>query len=279
MNQPMRSKRDNLPASIIASIRNRKKRGGNTLQPHDPALGMLVASYNVHKCVGIDGRFDPDRTSQVIREIGPDVMALQEADTRFGERRGLLDLHWLQRETGLTPVPLAGTTRAHGWHGNVVLFREGLIRDVHQVKLPGLEPRGCLITEIEFSNGSKLRIIAAHLGLLHRSRYQQTRMILDILGSRNEQPTILLGDLNEWRLGERSSLSVLTNAFGGTPAAVASFPSRLPVLALDRIMANRPGLIDSVHVHDSSLARIASDHLPIKAVVRCEVDSSAAAGA
>jgi len=264
----MREKRPNLPASIIASIRARKNRGaGAFAAPHDPSAGMLVASYNVHKCVGIDGKFDPARTSHVIREIGADVIALQEADTRFGERRGLLDLAWMERETGLFPVPISGVAKAHGWHGNVVLFREGLVRDVHQIKLPGLEPRGALITELELRNGNTFRIIAAHLGLLNRSRQQQARMILDILRSREEHPTVLMGDLNEWRLGDRSSLNTLATVFG-LPAAVPSFPSRLPVLALDRIMANRPGLIEAVETHDSPLARLASDHLPIKAVVK-----------
>jgi endonuclease/exonuclease/phosphatase family metal-dependent hydrolase len=230
---------------------------------------MLIASYNVHKCVGVDGKFDPGRTSHVIREMAPDVIALQEADTRFGERRGLLDLAWLERETGLFPVPVSGVAKAHGWHGNVIFFREGLVRDVHQLRLPGLEPRGALITELELADGKALRIIAAHLGLLHRSRHQQTRMIIDILRSRDEQPTLLLGDLNEWRLGDRSSLNTLTSVFG-LPPAVPSFPSRLPVLALDRIMANRPGLIENVVAHDSPLARLASDHLPIKALVKLE---------
>ncbi|MGT2468704.1 endonuclease/exonuclease/phosphatase family protein [Mesorhizobium atlanticum] len=53
---------------------------------------MVVASYNVHKCIGTDRRFDPERTARVIREISPDVIALQEADNRFGDRAGLLDL-------------------------------------------------------------------------------------------------------------------------------------------------------------------------------------------
>ncbi|TCV70092.1 endonuclease/exonuclease/phosphatase family protein [Neorhizobium sp. S3-V5DH] len=263
----MREKRTNLPTNILASIRARKDRGAGVHAPHDRAKGMLVASYNVHKCVGIDGKFDPARTSHVIREIGADVIALQEADTRFGERRGLLDLAWMERETGLFPVPISGVAKAHGWHGNVVFFREGLVRDVHQVKLPGLEPRGALITELELKDGSAFRIIAAHLGLLNRSRHQQARVIIDILRSRDEQPTVLMGDLNEWRLGDRSSLNTLASVFG-LPAAVPSFPSRLPVLALDRIMANRPGLLDTVETHDTPLARLASDHLPIKAVLK-----------
>lgn len=263
----MRKKRENLAANILTSIRERKSRMPVPPVSTEEEEGLLIASYNVHKCVGVDGKFDPDRISHVIREIGADVIALQEADTRFGERRGLLDLGWLERETGLLPVPISGFAKAHGWHGNVVFFREGLVRDVHQVKLPGLEPRGALITELELKGGNALRVIAAHLGLLHRSRHQQTRMIIDLLGSRDEQPTVLLGDLNEWRLGDRSSLNSLASVFG-LPPAVPSFPSRLPVLALDRIMANRPDLIGTVQAHDTPLSRLASDHLPIKARAR-----------
>ncbi len=265
----MRTRRERLSANILASIREHRRRGkaAGGASSEDAGEGLLIASYNVHKCVGVDGKFDPYRTKEVIREIAADVLALQEADTRFGERRGLLDLDWLERETGLLPVPLGGRSKAHGWHGNVILFREGLIRDVHQVKLPGLEPRGALMTELDLKDGSSLRVIAAHLGLLHRSRHQQTRMIIDLLRSRDDQPTVLMGDLNEWRLGDRSSLNTLTSIFG-LPPAVPSFPSRLPVLALDRIMANRPEILGPVAAHDTPLARLASDHLPIKARVR-----------
>jgi endonuclease/exonuclease/phosphatase family metal-dependent hydrolase len=263
----MRDNRARLQTQILASIKARRNRGAGVHAPHDRSQGMLIASYNVHKCVGVDGKFDPARISHVIREIGADVIALQEADTRFGERRGLLDLAWMERETGLCPVPISGMAKAHGWHGNVVFFREGLVRDVHQVSLPGLEPRGALLTEIELKDGTSLRVIAAHLGLLNRSRQQQARFILDILRSREDYPTVLMGDLNEWRLGDRSALNTLATVFG-LPPAVPSFPSRLPVLALDRIMANRPGLIDRVQTHDTPLARLASDHLPIKALVK-----------
>lgn len=269
MNQPR-----TLQANILSSLRNRKKRGmandGGSLRAGD---GLLVASYNVHKCVGVDGKFDPARIAHVIREIDPDVIALQEADTRFGERRGLLDLSWLERETGLCPVPVSGVAKAHGWHGNVLFFRNSAVRDVHQVKLPGLEPRGALLSELELADGSALTVVAAHLGLLNRSRQQQARMILDLLAARDERPTLLMGDLNEWRLGDRSSLNSLASRFRGMPAAVPSFPSRLPVLALDRIMCSHDGLIEQVHVHDTALARVASDHLPIKAVLRAAVST------
>lgn len=255
---------DSLPKRILASLRHRKQRRATPFDPIAPVCDVTVASYNVHKCVGRDRRFDPERTAEVIREIGADVVALQEADTRFGERTGLLDLDWLERETGLTRVPITPSSRAHGFHGNALFFRQGLVRDLHMVKLPGLEPRGALITELEFKDGKALRIIAAHFGLLRHSRRRQAGHILDILQQGEDFPTLLVGDLNEWRLGKGSALTALAPVFDAS-MAVPSFPAGLPVLALDRILSNQPDLIRHVEVHDSPLARVASDHLPIKA--------------
>lgn len=254
----------NLASAVLASFRNRANRAIEKKPLRVDGHGsMLVASYNVHKCVGTDGRFDPERIIEVIREIGPDVIALQEADQRFGERSGLLDLPRLRLETGLMPVPVASKPKSHGWRGNVLLFREGIVRDVHQVALPGLEPRGALVAEIDLESREGLRVIAAHLGLLRWARRQQADMILDILGRREERPTLLMGDFNEWRLGPGSALTRLESVFGPLPPPIPSFPARMPVLSLDRIMANRSDLIAEMAVHDTPLARKASDHLPL----------------
>lgn len=262
----MRSKKDSLSSALMTSLRNRKKRQSDT----DTTVARtfpIIASYNVHKCVGRDRKFDPDRTTRVIQEIGADIIALQEADSRFGERTGLLDLARLERDCGLLPVSISAGTKAHGWHGNVVLFKEGLVRDVHTMTLPGLEPRGALVVELELKRGGTLRIIAAHFGLLRHSRAQQVKVLVELMADKSDTPTILLGDLNEWRLGDRSSLHTFQSIFGPQPAAVPSFPARLPVLALDRIMSNRKGVVSAVRAHDTPLARVASDHLPIKAIV------------
>ncbi len=126
--------------------------------------GLTVATWNIHKGVGADRRRDLDRTATVIGEIAPDTIALQEADTRFGTRRGLLDLTALARDHGLLAVPMPGNDPAHGWHGNVLLVREAAIQAVHHIALPGLEPRGALIADL-VHNGRPLRVIATHLGL------------------------------------------------------------------------------------------------------------------
>lgn len=241
---------------------NGQDRGGESL---------LFASYNVHKCVGLDRRFDPERVQRVIGEIKPDVMALQEADRRFGERTGLLDLRALERETGLEPIPLARRRRlGSGWHGNVLLVKHGAVRDVHQIDLPGLEPRGAVVADLDLKHG-KVRVMAAHLGLLRQSRLAQVRAILAALPQIADEPTVLLGDMNEWRKENRSALGSLAPGFGPVSTFVPSFPAVFPVFALDRILARPHQLIEGVEAHVSPLARVASDHLPIKARVRLDV--------
>ena len=39
---------------------------------------LRVATYNIHRCRGLDGRTNPARIAEVIRAIDADVIALQE---------------------------------------------------------------------------------------------------------------------------------------------------------------------------------------------------------
>jgi endonuclease/exonuclease/phosphatase family metal-dependent hydrolase len=256
----MHQRPKSLPSSLLAAL---QKAPARYAAGQADGAATTVASYNVHKCIGMDKKFDPHRVAAVIGEIDADIVALQEADERFGRRAGLLDLHSLERQTDLIPVPVPLNARGHGWHGNVLLVRESVVRGIRQHKLPGVEPRGALVVDLDLK-GVPLRIIAAHLGLLRHSRSLQATTLLDIALA-ERRPTILLGDLNEWRLGRRSSLRPLGPDFGPIHAAIPSFPSRYPLLALDRILASPQDLISSIEAHDTPLARIASDHLPMKA--------------
>lgn len=236
-------------------------------------IELTVGSYNVHKGVGTDMRRDPDRIIEVIREIGGDIIALQEVDRRFGKRKGVLDLDLLSEATGLAPVPLEGKLGrlAHGWHGNLLLFRNAEIEDVRPITLPGLEPRGAIVADLRVG-GHPLRVIAAHLGLLHQSRLLQSSRLAEEIEGSEGRPTLVMGDMNEWRLGASCSLMPLRKGLRAVKRSaelsVPSFPARMPVLPLDRIIAcNRAELTD-IEQHASVLARLASDHLPIKARLR-----------
>lgn len=228
-----------------------------------PDTPIRIASWNIHKGVGADRRRDLFRTAEVMQELGADILALQEADRRFGDRAGLLDLEHVRTQCGLTPVLPDTPGPSHGWHGNLLFVRGGEVQEVHPLPLPGFEPRGALAADISL-RGAELRVVGIHMGLLAASRRAQAHALLDRLSRLPPRPTLVMGDMNEWRSGPNSPLAALARAFHA-PEPLRSFPARLPVLALDRIMASRDLWLSDVAVHDTPLARRASDHLPITA--------------
>lgn len=234
---------------------------------HEPSLTISVASYNVHKCVGTDGVFDPDRVLDVVLELGADVVALQEADQRFGSRKGLLNLKALYEKGGYRSVLDEGSRKlSHGWHGNVILYREGSVSGVNKMTLPGFEPRGAVLVDFDFA-GLPIRIIGAHLGLLASSRSRQAEAILNATHPVDDRPVILMGDTNEWRVGGRSALRPFDPHLSDVDMAIASFPSRFPLWPLDRVLTNRHVTVYEMFAHESPRSRVASDHLPVKAVI------------
>lgn len=226
---------------------------------------LRIASYNVHKCIGTDGAFDPARTAAVIAEIGADIIALQEADRRLGSREGRLNLTLLEHETGLRLVPVSARPASHGWHGNALFVRQGTIRRIERLDLPHAEPRGAILVEIDLP-ATPLRIVAAHLGLLRQTRRAQLERLARAIEKADPMPTLLMGDFNEWRpFGTRSPFLCLEPLFGPIEAHIASFPSGRPLFPLDRIFVRPQQLMAAFAVHDTPLARRASDHLPVKA--------------
>jgi endonuclease/exonuclease/phosphatase family metal-dependent hydrolase len=233
----------------------------------DPALTISVASYNVHKCVGTDGVFDPDRVLDVVLELDADIVALQEADQRFGTRKGLLNLRALHERGGYRSVLDEGSRRlSHGWHGNVVLYRAGHVTGVTKMKLPGFEPRGAVLVDFDVL-GVPIRIIGAHLGLLASSRARQAEAIVGAAHPVDDRAVILLGDTNEWRVGGRSALRPFDPHLCDVDMAIASFPSRFPLWPLDRVLTNRHVTVYEMFAVETARSRVASDHLPVKAVI------------
>ena len=227
---------------------------------------MKVASYNIHKCRGVDGMVRPERIISVLKELNVDLAALQEVDHRIGTRTGLLDPAMIESETGLKLLIQSDVVDGHGFHGNALLVRgEPLHYHRSRLNLPGMEPRGAVFAELDLGEGP-FRVIAVHLGLLRRSRLMQTKAILDAFLSLRPMPTLMLGDFNEWRRVRRSALAVLEPVFGSLPV-LPSFPSRLPFFPMDRILDWPPDLITQLTVHNTPLAREASDHLPLVAEV------------
>ncbi|WP_416908490.1 MAG: endonuclease/exonuclease/phosphatase family protein [Polymorphobacter sp.] len=229
------------------------------------SASLIVASYNIHKAVGADGRCVPERILDVLDEIGADVALLQEADTRFGLRTAVLPRAMLAAR-GWIPAALGEQPAAMGWHGNAVLVR-GVARlaRASRIALPALEPRGAVMADVEgdfVPGGGLVRLVGAHLDLSGLWRARQARRIIErVARAPGAPPELVMGDFNEWRPGG-AAVAALAGRWRELRLA-PSFPARLPVGRLDRVFAHHALPIADAGVHVSALARGASDHLPV----------------
>ena len=246
---------------------------------------ITFVSYNMHKAVGLDRKRDPRRVLDVLHEIDADIIALQEADKRFGGRGSavpheLIDTHGVYKPVHLgvrhkrvfdkarkhADRLLKLNTRNIGWHGNAILVKRHIgVLDCAALDLPTLEPRGAVMAELLVGD-QPIRVIGMHLDLSGLWRKRQMRAIMEAIAWRPQKmPTVLMGDTNEWRT-ESGCLRELDGEFQVAPTG-PSFHARHPVAALDRILVDKGLNIEAAGVHMSPAARRASDHLPIWARV------------
>ncbi len=219
---------------------------------------LKLASYNIRKAKGVDRRYDPGRIIDILAGLEADVVAVQEADFRWGDRPGALPAALIAGHTDYELVPVAQHPDSLGWHGNAVLVRRGtIVRQVTRLTLPGLEPRGAL--RIDLDIGGPFSVVATHLGL---TRYHRQAQLAAILGAvaLDDYPTAIMGDFNEW--SATRGLDPLQGDFA-IHAPGKSFHASMPMAALDRIaLGGGMALTDGGVVQTVQSLR-ASDHLPI----------------
>lgn len=226
---------------------------------------IKVASYNIRKAIGTDRVRRPERIMAVIEEIDADIVALQEADRRFGTRSSAIPPHLFCDVSGWRAVPFETRMASIGWHGNAILVKSDVVINYHRlIELPRLEPRGAVMAEVS-AKGAEFRIVGMHLDLSGLWRKRQIRAILAAIAARPRMPTILMGDLNEWSPHGGCFVEFAHNfRIAPTPP---SFHSRRPIARLDRILADPSLHIAECGVHHSPRSRSASDHLPVWAKV------------
>ncbi len=223
-------------------------------------MPLRVASYNIRKCIGLDRKRAPGRVIDVMNGLDADVIAVQEADRRLGARPAALPHDMIATDSDFEPATLAVNDVSLGWHGNALLLRKGIaLKDTARIDLPGLEPRGAVLAEIEGDNGP-VRIVGLHLGLIRRYRLRQLAAVRATLAKRVAMPTIILGDFNEWT--PNRGMEPLDGAFDVHSPGM-SFHAARPVAGLDRVaLCNRIALQDA-GVVETPQSSVASDHLPI----------------
>lgn len=235
----------------------------------DETLGpdcLRISSYNIHRCVGRDRRMDPRRVAQVIDELGCDIVGLQEVDSLSDSRHDSMQLDFLAAETQMAAIAGHTIVRHEGSFGNALLTSHPVLAvRRHDLSYRRCEPRGAIDVDLEVA-GHVIRVIVTHLGLRPAERRSQVRRMLHLLHDVPvAQTVIVLGDINEW-LPLGRPLRWLHGLLGQAPGE-RSFPSGFPLFALDRVWVRPRHTLLAFETHRTPASRIASDHLPVKAMV------------
>jgi endonuclease/exonuclease/phosphatase family metal-dependent hydrolase len=239
-----------------------------------PENTLRLMTYNVHTCVGLDGKLSPHRIARVIARYRPDVVALQEVDvgrarTNHTDQAKVI-AECLEMEHHFHPA----MTLEEEAYGDCILSRLPL-RLVKAGSLPGLagwkpsEPRGALWVTVELGSTS-IDLINTHLGLRASERSVQIQALLGdgwVGGDGWLRPVVLCGDFNAsprstvWGLCTDRLRDVQVEA--GTQKPRCTWFGRYPIARIDHIFVSPQVRVVSVDVGDDHLARIASDHRPL----------------
>ncbi len=232
-----------------------------------PPRRLRLATYNIHKGRGMDGRTRLDRIAAVLESLDADVVALQEVVGSGPEEDGqaaalaeLLGMSWTMDSVRL----LRGKS-----YGNAVLSRLP-IAHTHMCNLScdKREPRGCMRVDVDVA-GQALHVYNVHLGTAVFERRRQAPMLAEFVTDRQAAgPKVLLGDFNEWvkgltskTLGEMLEGVDLTHHLRRR----RTYPGMLPMFHLDHIYVDGGLKVEKVTLPRNRLTLVASDHLPLVA--------------
>jgi endonuclease/exonuclease/phosphatase family metal-dependent hydrolase len=233
---------------------------------------LRVATYNIHKCRGLDRQISPARIADVLREINVDIVALQEVVCVTTGTREQDQARFLAEALAYDYRLGENRQLPGGAYGNVILSRVPLrAAQNYDLSWRRYERRGCLRADIELPTGDLLHIFNVHLGLSFTERRYQARQLVgakilhhaELQGSR-----IILGDFNEWTRGLATRLLShhLQSMDTGTHLGrTKTYPGILPFLHLDHIYFDASLQLHNLTLHRSNLAVVASDHLPLVA--------------
>ena len=241
------------------------------------AQGLLlkVITYNIHRAIGVDRRFRPERIVRILRHYDPDVVLLQEVDEGAPRSRELNLAEELAAAAGYPHFALGhNVSLKKGRYGNATLSRFPILRE-RNIDLSVAESwirRGCQHTTLDL-NGNGLEVFNLHLGLSARERTKQIELLKrshEFSSVDPQTPVLVGGDFNDWRsllqplFTNGLDFGCATERKRGPYRCIPTYPSFSPQGGLDRLYHRGMRLL-SVHSCRLQVARVASDHLPVMA--------------
>ena len=234
-----------------------------------------ILTYNVHRCLGTDGRLDVGRIAATIAAEEPDIVALQEVDVGRARTGGVDQAHRIAEQLKMKSRFHAALKVEEELYGDAILtclpervIKTGPLPGYRPI--PQLEPRGALMVAIEVAPGVEVQVINTNLGLVPKEQQIQAAAVAgdDWLGhAERRDPLILIGDFNAvarsvvWRTFA-VKLNDATKGRRGEPR-IATFPSQAPILRIDHVFVSKGVRVTGMHVPATPLAKVASDHRPL----------------
>ncbi|MDH3359251.1 MAG: endonuclease/exonuclease/phosphatase family protein [Desulfobulbaceae bacterium] len=243
-------------------------------------MKIKVLSYNIHRAIGVDRRFRPERITSVLDHYQADIVLLQEVDVGVPRSR-MLDMAKVLADSSAYPYYALGLNVKvkDGHYGNATLSRFPVSESRNiDLSVDRRKKRGCLYTTISvpMDDGriQKMAVFNLHLGLSAQERIRQVGKLVrsksyGALGA--EQAVLVGGDFNDWRtfLGpifiDILGFTCATNRKSGDEAPLETYPAFSPTGGLDKIFCR--GGIEVVRGYRCRLgvSKVASDHLPVLA--------------
>jgi endonuclease/exonuclease/phosphatase family metal-dependent hydrolase len=237
-------------------------------------LRLRVATYNVHKCQGMDGRTQPERIASVLRGLKPDVVALQEVvgagPQGIGQEQEISDI------LGMKPVLAPARILRGRFYGNALLSRWPIQEQVSfDISQDGREPRFCQRVDLVI-RGQLVHFYNVHLGTSRKERTEQARKLIPFLSDPGiTGPKILLGDFNEWIKGPATDkLSENFQALDLLPFFrwPKTYPGIFPIFHIDQIYYQGHVEVLKVEAPRNWSTLIASDHMPLLAELQIRLN-------
>ncbi len=243
-------------------------------------LVLRILTYNIHRAIGVDRRFRPQRIADILKHYDADIVTLQEVDEGVPRSREMNLAKELAEAAGYPHFALGhNVSLRRGRYGNATLSRFPILRE-RNIDLSVAESwirRGCQHTTLDLNGSGHLEVFNLHLGLSARERAKQVELLKrshEFSSVDPDTPMLVAGDFNDWRSLLQSTF---TNGFGfgcaterrrGPYRCIPTYPSFSPQGGLDRVYHRGPLKLLSAHSCRLQAARVASDHLPIVAEFR-----------
>jgi endonuclease/exonuclease/phosphatase family metal-dependent hydrolase len=239
---------------------------------------LKILTYNIHRAIGVDRRFRPERIARIVTHHDPDIALLQEVDEGVPRSRELHLAKELAEAMGYPHFAVGhNVSMKKGRYGNATLSRFPIVRERNiDLTIDKRKKRGCQHTTLLLGGNPgrpvELEVFNLHLGLGAQERARQVGMLVrsaEFTNTDRSHPCIVGGDFNDWRsllhpiFTEILGFGCCTQKPTSYDVGVKTYPSFSPRRGLDRIYYRGGFRPRGARACRLRMSKVASDHLPV----------------